>query len=297
MSSQAFQFWIKNTNRFTSSTTFYDYGGSGTAIKLARSLARLSGLGQEIQNLCNAKTRIEQREIWSKIRPMILSRTLHWALVGTEWFLWKAAGVLPPQRQLIIRDACEQQPSKDSSRQHERLSDATGEAMWDYLVNTLDPVAQSTLLSEENYHYLLTLTGRYTRRCHPVYLGPKAHTRLSAAGAFDGLRIHTDELSEIIGRFRAGALSIAIIMDSLDWFSPKTPLPAVTQVQALNRALQPKGRVLVRSAGLHPWYVSIFEESGFSVRRVAARVPGTCVDRVNMYASTWIMTKVEGWGG
>ena len=83
-------------------------------------------------------------------------------------------------------------------------------------------------------------------------------------------------------------------MDSLDWLSPQNALPTTSQIQALNRALQLKGRVLVRSAGLHPWYVRIFEESGFSVRRVAARVPGTCVDRVNMYASTWVMTKVEG---
>jgi betaine lipid synthase len=35
-----------------------------------------------------------------------------------------------------------------------------------------------------------------------------------------------------------------------------------------------------------------FEELGFSAKRVAARIPaGTCTDRVNMYASTWICTK------
>lgn len=209
MSSQAFQFWVKHVGRFTSSTSFYDYGGSGNAIRLVRVLAWLAGLKQEVRMFCNSKTRNEQREVWAKIRPMILSRTLHWALVGTEWFLWKAAGVPPPQRQLIIRDALDQ-PTKDPFK-HERLSDATGEAMWDYIVNTLDPVAQNTLLSEENYHYLLTLTGRYTRRCHPVYLGPKAHTKLSQPQAFSGLRIHTDELSEIIRRFKPATLTIAIV--------------------------------------------------------------------------------------
>ena len=93
---------------------------------------------------------------------MILSRTLHWALVGTEWFLWKAAGVPAAQRQLIIRDAMDI-PCRQDSR-HDKVSDTTGEAMWDYILNTLDPVAQNTLLSDENYHYLLTLTGHYTRR-------------------------------------------------------------------------------------------------------------------------------------
>ncbi|KAL8726057.1 MAG: hypothetical protein Q9181_006192 [Wetmoreana brouardii] len=290
MSSQAFQFWMKHTGRFKSSTGFYDYGGSGHAIRLVRSLARLTGLKQEIEKFCSSKTRNEQREVWCKIRPMILSRTLHWALVGTEWFLWKAAGVPPPQRQLIIRDALDR-PSEESAK-HKRLSDTTGEAMWDYIVNTLDPVAKNTLLSEENYHYLLTLTGHYTRRCHPVYLSPKAYTKLSQPQAFSGLRIHTDELSEIIQRFKPATLTIAIIMDSMDWFDPSSTA-AVIQVQALNRALQPKGRVLLRSAGLKPWYVDEFEKHGFSTRRVAARLPGMCVDRVNMYASTWIMTKIE----
>lgn len=67
-------------------------------------------------------------------------------------------------------------------------------------------------------------------------------------------------------------------MDSMDWFDPISN-EATIQVQALNRALQYKGRVLLRSAGLHPWYVHIFEQFGFSAKRVAARVPGTCVDR------------------
>ncbi|CAO1600314.1 hypothetical protein XANCAGTX0491_004007 [Xanthoria calcicola] len=290
LSSQAFQFWAKHVGRFTSSTSFYDYGGSGHAIRLVRSLAWLSGLRNEIQKLCTSKTRNEQREIWGRIRPMILSRALHWALVGTEWFLWKAAGVPAAQRQLIIRDAMDL-PCQESSR-HEKVSDATGEAVWDYIVNTLDPVAQNTLLSEDNYHYLLTLTGRYTRRCHPLYLGPKAHRKLSQPHAFSGLRVHTDEINEIIQRFKPATLTIAIIMDSMDWFDPNSTA-ACTQVRALNRALKPKGRVLLRSAGLKPWYVAVFDQLGFSTKRVAARLPGMCVDRVNMYASTWIMTKVD----
>ncbi|KAL8901272.1 MAG: hypothetical protein Q9192_000633 [Flavoplaca navasiana] len=290
MSSQAFQFWAKHVDRFTSSTSFYDYGGSGHAIRLVRSLAWLSGLRHEIQKLCTSKTRNEQREIWSRIRPMILSRTLHWALVGTEWFLWKAAGVPAAQRQLIIRDAMDIPCQQDS--RHEKVSDTTGEAMWDYILNTLDPVAQNTLLSDENYHYLLTLTGRYTRRCHPFYLGPKAHRKLSQPHAFAGLRIHTDEINEIIQRFKPSTLTIAIIMDSMDWFNPHTTA-ASNQVCALNRALKPKGKVLLRSAGLKPWYVTVFEKHGFSTKRVAARLPGMCVDRVNMYASTWIMSKIE----
>jgi betaine lipid synthase len=65
----------------------------------------------------------------------------------------------------------------------------------------------------------------------------------------------------------------------------------------VNRSLKIGGRVLLRSAGLRPWYVAVFEKLGFVGKRVASReVRGTCTDRVNMYASTWICTKVEGLG-
>jgi betaine lipid synthase len=79
----------------------------------------------------------------------------------------------------------------------------------------------------------------------------------------------------------------------MDWFTSGGP-EAPAQVHAVNRALKIGGRVLLRSAGLSPWYVKVFEENGFTGKRVAVRVPkGTCTDRVNMYASTWICTKVR----
>lgn len=74
------------------------------------------------------------------------------------------------------------------------------------------------------------------------------------------------------------------------------------------------GQVLLRSAGLKPWYIASFSRQGFKCQRVAARTAGRCIDRsvhissfpcptppllmvllrrdrVNMYASTWICTK------
>ena len=67
-------------------------------------------------------------------------------------------------------------------------------------------------------------------------------------------------------------------MDSMDWFDPGDD-QARTQVQALNRAMKIGGKVLLRSAGLKPWYTSVFEKNGFSASRVGARLPGTCIDR------------------
>ncbi len=48
-------------------------------------------------------------------------------------------------------------------------------------------------------------------RCHPQYLSPRAHRKLSQPGAFDGLRIHTDELREVIAPIATGTLSHAVV--------------------------------------------------------------------------------------
>jgi hypothetical protein len=52
-----------------------------------------------------------------------------------------------------------------------------------------------------------------TGRCHPQYLSEGAHRKFSQSRAFDGLRIHTDELQEVIARFLPGSLSHAIVSD------------------------------------------------------------------------------------
>lgn len=67
-------------------------------------------------------------------------------------------------------------------------------------------------------------------------------------------------------------------MDSMDWFEPSGN-QAQTQIQALYSALKTGGKVLLRSAGLKPWYITLFENNGFAARRVGARVPGSCIDR------------------
>ena len=51
--------------------------------------------------------------------------------------------------------------------------------------------------------------------------------------------------------------------------------------------------MLLRSAGVEPWYIRLFARGGFECRRVAVRERGVCMDRVNMYASTWVCVKRE----
>ncbi|GME83895.1 unnamed protein product [Ambrosiozyma monospora] len=76
----------------------------------------------------------------------------------------------------------------------------------------------------------------------------------------------------------------------MDWFS-EDGTDADDEITALFHALAPGGRVLLRSASQEPWYINNFEKLGFKCDPVAVRKSGTAIDRVNMYASTWVCTK------
>ena len=51
-------------------------------------------------------------------------------------------------------------------------------------------------------------------RCHPQYLSERAYRKFAQPGAFDGLRIHTDELQEVIARLVPGTLNHAVVSGS-----------------------------------------------------------------------------------
>lgn len=285
LSSRAFQYWLNHTHVFTSPSNsgLYMTGGSRHGIRTVRWLFAILGLTAEVQRLVNAKTLNEQREIWrSRIRGVLLSRIFAYLVIGQERFLWAALGVPQNQLRMLQADfiASESLPGASATVPDgkEAQRDRAGKAVWEYMVNTLDPVVENTLIGEDNSYYLVCLLGRYTRRCHPDYLTPKAHIKLARPGSFDGLRIHTDEIQEVLARLTPGTLTIAVVMDSMDWFDPKAPA-AREQIAALSRALKPGGRVLLRSAGLTPWYIKEFEVQGFVAKRVGARVAGACIDR------------------
>ncbi|KAK3341288.1 hypothetical protein B0T25DRAFT_336901 [Lasiosphaeria hispida] len=290
LSSRAFQYWLSNSEIFTSlrGRGLYDTGGSKHAIRLFRYISYAFGCRTAVRELLSAKTLNEQREIWqSKIRPALLSHAINNLVVSSEAFLWTALGVPKNQLAMIEADHANSEavkgptPTAKSTRAH---------AVWHYMVNTLDPVVEGTHIAIDNPYYHVCLAGAYSRRCHPEYLSATTYARLSQPGAFDGLRIHTDELDEVIARITPGTLTVAVVMDSMDWFDPGSPA-AAQQITKLNRALRIEGRVLLRSAARAPWYIREFETYGFVGKRVGHRVPGRCIDRVNMYASCWVCVK------
>jgi betaine lipid synthase len=276
MSSYAFQYWLSHGEAALAKNGLYYTGGSRHALILIRRLFKLLKLEEEVTRMCEAQTLNEQREIWQRsLRRVLLSRLLSWTVISSEKWLWKALGVPPQQRNIIERDY---QKQADAGKSVSQFSKDYGHAVWEYVVNTLDPVVNHTLLREDNHYYLLCLQGRYSRRSHPDYLKPTSYSKLSTPGAFESMRIHTDEINEVIARMSPSTLTIAVVMDSMDWFEPEGE-EAGRQIVTLNKALVMKGRVLLRSAGLEPWYIKKFEENGFSAKCMGARIPGSCIDR------------------
>jgi betaine lipid synthase len=289
LSSRAFQYWLRNIHIFTKNQGgLYDSGGSRHGIRIFRWITQVFGCRAAIKDLLAAKTLNEQREIWhNRVRPVLLSRLVSKFIVSQEPFLWTALGV--PRNQLAMLEAdhaisdavCGSNPTAKKSRSH---------AIWEYMVNTLDPMVESTHIAADNPYYLVCLDGKFSRKCHPDYLSPRAHARLSRPDGLDNLRIHTDEIDEVLADIAPGTLTVAVVMDSMDWFDPRSNA-ATSQITKLNRALKRGGRVMLRSAALKPWYLKEFGKLGFAAKCMGSREGGACIDRVNMYASCWICTK------
>ncbi|KAJ2895213.1 3-amino-3-carboxypropyl transferase [Zalerion maritima] len=290
LSSRAFQYWLSNDHVFTSSRGLYDTGGSKHAIRIFRWISLAFGCRRAVQDLLNAKTLIEQREVWrNRIRPALLSRIVSKFVVSQESFLWTALGVPKNQLSMIEQDHANSELVKGPKPVAQNIR---SHAIWHYMVDTLDPVVENTHIAGDNPYYLVTLEGKFSPKCHPDYLSPSAHSKLSRPGALDGLRIHTDEIEEVLARISPGTLTVAVVMDSMDWFDPGSTA-ASAQVTKLNRALKMGGRVMCRSSALKPWYIETFKDIGFRPKCAGERTGGKCIDRVNMYASCWVMTKVE----
>ncbi|CAG8058690.1 unnamed protein product [Penicillium salamii] len=292
LSSRAFQYWLERCHIFSTSNGYglYDTGGSRHGIRAFRWISYLFGFHGAVRNFLEAQKLDEQRNIWRQnIRPALLSNLVCRLVVSQERFLWSALGVPKNQLTMIENDYLKSQPVGGPTKADRK---PRSRAIWRYMVSTLDPVVENTQISSSNPYYHICMAGTFTRQCHPEYLSREAHANLSQPDALDSIQIHTDEIDEVLSHMESSSLTVAVLMDSMDWFDPNG-IAAVSQITKLNRTLKMGGRVLLRSAALRPWYVDTFEARGFSSKCTGSRTDGACIDRVNMYASCWLCTKTE----
>lgn len=165
-------------------------------------------------------------------------------------------------------------------------------SVYDYIVNTFDPVIKNSLLKTHNYFYYMPLMQKYHTSSAPSYLMEDGFKALqSEPERLDAIKIHTDMVVNVLNNEIADEeLTKVILMDHLDWFSLED---ATAEISAVARKTAKGGKVFWRSAGKHPWYISLFEELGFVVKPCQIREGDSMyIDRVNMYASFWMGEKI-----
>ena len=161
----------------------------------------------------------------------------------------------------------------------------------EYVAATFDPIIHRSLLRNDNYFYYLCLMGHYTPECSPDYLKPPVINALKRSRALESFRLHTDTVEQVLGRLTPNTLTKAVLMDHMDWMD-WDGMEVRKEIVALRKAMKPGGQVMFRSAAKKPWYVKVYEAEGFQCSPVAVR-EGNSIDRINMYASTWI-AKLSG---
>lgn len=270
LSSTAFQFWYENGDRIFSGKGLYNTGSTRWALRLASSLFKIAGVGGKVEEFCHAPSMDVQIQIWEQhLKPVLLNKWFNKVVCGNSVFLWKSLGV--PMNQAALIDG----------------------GIWQYIVDTLEPVVYKYRIHTENYFYYLCMLGHYHPKNCPSYLTKKGYFNLSRrTGALDGVRLHTDSINDVVERLVPSTVTIAIVMDHMDWFDPEGK-DAHKEISQLNKALAPGGRVLLRSSSKEPWYLRVFEEYGFKTHAAAVRESGAAIDMVNMYASTWVCTKPD----
>lgn len=91
----------------------------------------------------------------------------------------------------------------------------------------------------------------------------KDYVALSSPNAFDGLRIHTASMEDVLSRTTPGSLTLIIV----EHFAELSGSKAEAHIHSLNRALSVRGRVLLGINGENSINASNIERSGFSVER------------------------------
>ncbi|MDC6270890.1 DUF3419 family protein [Acetobacter pasteurianus] len=276
MSSQAFQYWMDKGPTAFSGKGLYDTGSTRWALRLGRLIFKICGATKYVEAMCRATTLEEQKQLWhNHIKPAMFNPIVGSLLIGNPIFLWKALGVPVNQANMM------------------------GPSVIKYVMDTLEPLIERSLISSDNYFYYLCLMGTYIKTNCPDYLTTKGYKRLTGEKSsngevpIDNIRLHTDTLNDVFARLTNKSITIAIIMDHMDWFDPNGK-DAINEIRAVKKCLVKGGRLMLRSASKHPWYIKTFEDLGFECAPAAVRESGTSIDRVNMYASTWVCTKVGG---
>lgn len=248
-------FWLDKKHYFNSN--IYFQGAMGYIVKFAHML----NLRKAFTNDLVSKSSI----LW-KLSYYMLNIFLFFFVTIFQHtsVLWSVCGTPKPQIKMITN--------------HDNRS------LYEYIHASLKPVFYNSDLIHDNYFYYLIFNGKFTKDNCPEYLKQK-HFNFLKSAVYKIKNIN----GSLIDELNNNSFDKVILMDHMDWMDEKY-INALCS--ALDRSLSENGKVIFRSASLHPWFVDIFvKQYNFVATQISCHSKDNLMDRVNMYASFWVVTR------
>lgn len=136
---------------------------------------------------------------------------------------------------------------------------------------------------DENHYYYLVCNGKYKKNLCPDYLLEENYPVLKE-NLHNLIPLHQSFYDALLSR----TYTKCVLMDHIDW------LPENMQKEVCNAlAKQVTKTIILRSASEYPPYIDMLKNNGFIMTCVNSHSVNTICDKINMYASTWIGTKLK----
>lgn len=155
--------------------------------------------------------------------------------------------------------------------------------IYQYTQQSLVPVIKETDIENDNHYYHLVLNGRFSKENCPDYLR-EDHIQVLRDNVYT-ISNHNDSFLNVLG---SSIYDKVILMDHLDW-TDHGYVQTLCDTLRYHMRFSVESKAILRSAAYVPWYIEIFRRNGFIATQVAKRDQSKCMDRVNTYASFWVI--------
>lgn len=255
-------FWDEKIEYFATDSkkkSFYYYGTSGAiAWILKKYMLHSEHKKDHVFDLLNAQTLQEQKEIYSKIEPILWGKFSAWLV--KQPMTMAMLGVPRPQIRLI-----------DS--QYEG-------GIWGYVNKKLKHVLTEVLI-KDNYFWRVYLTGCYTENCCPNYLKKKNLHVLSSQ--INTVNTYNSTVSEFL-KSNPGCYSHFVLLDHQDWLAWHDPRALEEEWQLILQNSSSSSKILMRSASTDINFLPHFAKSSLRFFPELTNALHT-QDRVGTYGS------------
>jgi len=258
------EFWdekIKYFHKKDKKDTFYFHGTSGSFAWLYKQyLDRKDKARVLLNQILEAKSIEEQREIYKELEPKLLPKMINWLM--NRHLTMTLLGVPRSQRQLIL----DKYPKGG-------VAEFIKESLYHIFVD---------LPFKTNYFWHLYIKGYYTKECCPEYLKEENFGVLNEE--VNKLNIKTSSISNFL-KENPGQYTHYILLDHQDWLSCYKPDLLIEEWEQILSNSVSGTKILMRSASPDITYLPAFVTEKIDFTN---RVKEHYFDRVGTYGCTYL---------